>query len=376
MKFKRTSAAILAAALAIPSTAICAYAAEDEAMKTELTYVKQRIDIPEDYTEFSYRTSTEQNGTRYNFTWEKKDSTHGERINVGIVGKVIKNVYVGNYYGEEDEWKPSFAKLSDSKILAAAKKYINEINPTIADRVKINEDSLNISLYGKEATLSFKRTANDVDVTGQTGSVTVDKNTGKLIRYNFNWINGATFSDTKDAISKADAQKAYKELFPVELVYTLSYDWEKDENGDLVLDEEGNPVPILKEGQEIPKEYERDEEGELVLDEEGNPIVTFTVPETSVLIESITDVLDKDRSIDIYVNWGDQEPALGSVAEFVTVLHGYDRVEYVILWQHSKDDQNWENISGVEGPRYRVKATKDNYQDYWRVKVIITKIKK
>ena len=229
MKFKRTSAAILAAALAIPSTAICAYAAEDEAMKTELTYVKQRIDIPEDYTEFSYRTSTEQNGTRYNFTWEKKDSTHGERINVGIVGKVIKNVYVGNYYGEEDEWKPSFAKLSDSKILAAAKKYINEINPTIADRVKINEDSLNISLYGKEATLSFKRTANDVDVTGQTGSVTVDKNTGKLIRYNFNWINGATFSDTKDAISKADAQKAYKELFPVELVYTLSYDWEKDE---------------------------------------------------------------------------------------------------------------------------------------------------
>lgn len=229
MRFKRTSAALLAAALAIPSTAVCAYAAEDEAMKTELTYVKQRIDIPEEYSEFSYRTSTEQNGTRYNFTWEKKDSSNGERITVSIAGKVIKSVYIGSYYGSEDEWKPSFAKLSDDKLLAAAKKYINELNPTISDRVKVNEDSFVISLYGNEATLSFARTANGIDVTGQTGSVTVNKNTGKLIRYSFNWINGASFSDTKGVISQADAKKAYQTLFPSELIYTLSYDWETGE---------------------------------------------------------------------------------------------------------------------------------------------------
>lgn len=178
---------------------------------------------------------------------------------------------------------------------------------------------------------------------------------------------------TTDADSKEETSEGQALL---QETIDASYDWEKDENGDLVLDEEGNPVPILKGGQEIPKEYERDEEGELVLDEEGNPIVTFTVPETSVLIESITDALDEDRSIDIYVNWGDQEPALGSVAEFVTVLHGYDRVEYVIHWQHSEDDQNWEMIPGATGTRYRVMATEDNYQDYWRVKVNITGIRK
>ena len=227
MKFKRTSAALLAAALAVPAVGIYADAAEDEAMKTELTYVKQRIDIPKEYSEFSYRTSTEGSGTRYNFTWDKKDSTNGERITVSIVGKVIKNVYVSSYNDyDEEEWGPSFAKLSDAKLIAAAKKYINEINPTITDKVKIDDDSFNISLYGKEATLRFKRVSNDIDVTGQTGTVTVNKNTGDLIRYNFNWINGASFSDTKGIISQEKAEAAYKELFPSELVYTLSYDWE------------------------------------------------------------------------------------------------------------------------------------------------------
>lgn len=229
MKFKRTSAALLAAALAIPSVGIYASAAEDEAMKKELTYVKQRIEIPKEYSEFNYRTSTENNGTRYNFTWEKKDSTNGERITVSIVGKVIKSAYFSQYYSDENEWKPSFAKLSDAKLLAAAKKYIKELNPTIYNNVKIDDDSFTISLYGNEATLRFKRVSNDIDVTGQTGYVTINKNTGDLIRYNFNWINGATFSDSKGAISQEKAEAAYQELFPVELVYTLDYDWETKE---------------------------------------------------------------------------------------------------------------------------------------------------
>ncbi|MBQ9168213.1 MAG: hypothetical protein IJX67_07390 [Oscillospiraceae bacterium] len=178
----------------------------------------------------------------------------------------------------------------------------------------------------------------------------------------------------ENSLSEASAAEV-SDILQVEEPEIDTYEWKKDENGQLLLDENGDPVPVLKDGQEIPKEYERDEDGELILDENGDPVVVFTVPENSVLIESIEDVLDPNRSIDIYVNWGDQEPALGAVAEFVTVLHGYDRVEYTIQWQHSEDDENWEIIPGAEGTRYRVIATEDNYQDYWRVKVLITKVK-
>lgn len=54
--------------------------------------------------------------------------------------------------------------------------------------------------------------------------------------------------------------------------------YERDEHGNLVLDEDGMPVPNVPEGMDIPVAYQRDETGALVLDEIGNPIPTQTVP--------------------------------------------------------------------------------------------------
>ncbi len=248
MKFRRAGAALLAAALSATSMSVYALAEEDQAMKTALTYVKQRIDIPEEYEKFTYTTQSENLNTRYRFTWERTDeesNTVLDRIRVDITGKVIKSVNIWHntsspYYkeigvndtsivvtnpGYEDEWKPSFAKMSDKKLLAAAKKYIKQINPTIYKNIECDED-IDISLYGNEATLGFQRTANGIPVTNQRGNVTIDKNTGELIGYYFySYVNGATFSGTDGAISLEDAQKAYKELFPAELVYTLEYDY-------------------------------------------------------------------------------------------------------------------------------------------------------
>ena len=225
MRLRRLGAGVLAAALSATSVSICAYAEEDAAMKQALTYVKQRLDIPEELTEFSHRTSTEQNNTRYTFTWNDKKGS--KSMNVQITGRVIKNINVYTDWNEDD-YKSSFAKLSEEKLTEKAKKYIQEINPTICDKLKIN-DEISISLWGPEASLGFSRVENGIPVTGQTGSVRINKNTGELMGYNLSWVNGATFSDAKDAIPVKDAQKAYKKLFPVEKVYTLEYNWEKDE---------------------------------------------------------------------------------------------------------------------------------------------------
>ena len=232
MRFKKTMSAVLAAALAVSTASICSFAEEDKEMKEEMTYVKQRLDIPEELSDFNYSTGTQYNKNRFNFSWsvpqDKIDyKTPGNLIslNVNISGKVITNVYVNKVYSN-NSWTASFAKLSDAELIAKAKEYINAINPTITKNTMIDDDSLNISLFGNEATLRFYRVANGIKVTGQTGSITIDKNTGDLIRYNYNWITGAGFSDTSRAISEDDAKKAYQENFGSDLVYTLSYDWE------------------------------------------------------------------------------------------------------------------------------------------------------
>lgn len=235
MKFKRASAALLAAALAVPTMSISAFAEEDAAMKKALTYVKQRIDIPEQVSEFNYSTRTENNGKRYSFRWNLPDDTDYSELAVGtvtnvrvdITGSVIKSVQINRY--DNGNWKASFAKLTEKQILDAAKKYMDEINPTIAGSTVLNEDPINLQLYGDYVYVGFHREVNGIPVTGQTGSITINKNTGELLGYSYNWTNGATFKSSAKAISKEAAEESYKSEFGSRLNYTVSYDWETKE---------------------------------------------------------------------------------------------------------------------------------------------------
>ena len=88
--------------------------------------------------------------------------------------------------------------------------------------------------------------------------------------------------------------------------------------------------------------------------------------------ESIEEALDPNRNVEIQLNWGDEEAAVGSTAHFTAVLHGYENVEYTLQWQHSTDSENWENVENATDATYSVVATKENCHDTWRVKVVIT----
>lgn len=235
MRFKRASAALLAAALAVPAMSITAFAEEDAAMKKALTYVKQRIDIPGQCSEFNYSTRSENNGKRYTFTWTLPDDTDYTELESGtvtnlrvdITGSVIKNVNINRF--DNSNWKTSFGKLSEKELIAAAKKITEEINPTIKGSTVIDEDKVSLNLYGDYAYVAFHREVNGIPVTGQNGSVALNKNTGELISYSFNWTNGASFTKSTKAISEEAAQEAYKSLFGSQLNYTVTYDWEKKE---------------------------------------------------------------------------------------------------------------------------------------------------
>ena len=56
--------------------------------------------------------------------------------------------------------------------------------------------------------------------------------------------------------------------------------FERDEEGNLILDENGNPIAIVPEGMEAQIAYLRDENGALLLDENGNPAVKMLVQAT------------------------------------------------------------------------------------------------
>lgn len=225
MKFKRATSAILAAAMLVPSTCIVSYAADkNEAMTQALTYVKQRIEIPENLTEFTYNSSLNAGTTKYNFNWHTETDIDYEEMNVAINGKVITYFNNGKMsYG--DGYK--FAKLDSSELYEKAKEAVKTLNPTVYKNIEISETP-NISLSGNYAGFSLKRVKDGVPVAGSTGYLYINKDTGELLEYYLNWIIGAGFADPADAVSVETAQKGFADEFPVELVYTTEYDWETD----------------------------------------------------------------------------------------------------------------------------------------------------
>lgn len=226
MKFKRLTSAALAAALFATGTSIVAYAEQDPAMTKELTYVKERLDIPEELTEFSHSTSKRYNSTSYSFNWSNKEGNKG--VEVTISGKVITNIYVYDYTNRYDRTH-HFSKQDEKKLLQKAKSYIEQINPSVMDRTEIDEDSFYVSLSGDTARLSFRRTANGIPVSGQTGSIVINKDTGELMNYSYSWILGATFRDSEEAIGVSEAEKGFMKEFPIDLTYNTRYDWETKE---------------------------------------------------------------------------------------------------------------------------------------------------
>lgn len=232
---------MLAAAMLLSSTAIVSYAAEDAEMKAALTVAKERIDIPETFTEFNHYVRTNYGNKTYTFSWSAPDGTGA--INAEVCGKVITN-FTSN---REDfafdvivtpdgasiaveETKPyTFAKLTKEELIQKAKAAIKKLNPTVAKKIAVDPDGVRIDLYDNDAYLTINRVENGVKVAGQNGSICLDKNTGEITRFYLNWIPGAGFRDSKEAIKKSAAQEGFQAAFPVEMHYVAEYDWKTQE---------------------------------------------------------------------------------------------------------------------------------------------------
>lgn len=235
MKFRRYASAMLALSVMMSGTSVVAYAdaAAEEAMKQALTYVKQRITVPSDLSEFNYNKSTNYGRDTYSFTWntDPVEYTTGEKeINVQICGKIITSYSRYEYdWSSDSETKYSFAKLSEQELYDKAYKWLKILNPTVYKSIEIDKDSLSISLSGERARFSLQRVVEGVPVKGQEGSIIINKDTGELISYGLSWVMGAGFPDPDDTISKEEAVAAYKTEMPIEKVYFANYNWETNE---------------------------------------------------------------------------------------------------------------------------------------------------
>ncbi len=230
----KTAALIMAAMMASAAMPMSIYAvpsggttssSSDTDLQTALTTVKKRINVPDELTEFEYSTGEEYKTKIYNFIWHKKDE-YSPRLEVNVVGNTITyyNYYDSskNYYGGA-----SIAKLSNDQIIAKAKEYVYQLDPDLKDKVKFELGYLSIN--NDKVNVSFSRYENDVPVSPNGGSVTIDKNTGELISFSANWWENASFDPPKNAKTEKEIEEAYKSLCKLTPYYKITTNWETKE---------------------------------------------------------------------------------------------------------------------------------------------------
>ena len=179
---KKTISLALAAVMTA-SVSIVAYADEtDGAVKSRLAAVKGRIEIPEEFSEFTYRVNTRAAADIYSFNWETERSSDSYGyISASICGSVLTsyNIYRSDY----SRWSESakLAAMTKSELYSAAVKAVKKLNPTVADSISVDKDSIRMSVYGNTVSNDLTRTANNLTIANDTGSINHDKNTGDQI---------------------------------------------------------------------------------------------------------------------------------------------------------------------------------------------------
>lgn len=225
---RRFLAMSMAAVTALTSTSICAFAdgQNKEALASAITIAKTRLDIPEELTEFSYTTSNRYNTTTYYLNWTTPDGADEYRyVSVSVCGSLILSYYNSSSSRRSDD-NDHLAKLSGDELYKKANEVLKKIDPTVADVISIDRDSLSINIYGQRAQFSISRTKNGVPVDNDRGYINLDKDTGELTGFNLNWHVNAAFRDSKSVISPDKAKKKYAEMIQLTPQYEFNYDWE------------------------------------------------------------------------------------------------------------------------------------------------------
>ena len=147
------------------------------------------------------------------------------------------------------------------------------------------------------------------------------------------------------------------DVLPTEDKEERPFEYLRDEDGNLVLDEKGMPIPLADEGYAIIATYEMDEDGNLVLDENGAPVV----------IDYEVRYINLDVRIELIILDEDGILTYGSNVRLQAIVENApEGVELNYEWYNSAD---WEHPLPVDGDRYDFVVDHDNAMYSWRVDV-------
>lgn len=251
MKFKKFISAALSVLLAVSSVpCITAFSEEDTpsqgteenaettALRNAIQEVKSRVDIPQELDKFKYETKTEYEITYYNFVWYRFDENDGydhsdyENYSVEQAMDQAGEYITVEYYNGFIRWyehcrldggssKPSFSKLTVEQQDDMAKQQLYRLNPDLKGNPVIERTSGKAGLFDTTVKYDISRKESGIDFTDNYGSISIDRDTGELLKYSLKWWSDAVLPDASKKLSVEEVSDIYASRKPLKAYYDL-----------------------------------------------------------------------------------------------------------------------------------------------------------
>ncbi len=225
---KKALSLAMAGVMAISTSVVASAAETDSELASMLSMVKQRINVSEDISEFSY--SVENGGPLaiYYFNWNTpRGADEYKSVNVTAYGSVITQY---SKYDSNTSYSktPSLAKLTSDQLYSYAVKAVKQLNPTVGTSIRVDRESISMNVYSSRVSFNVYRVKNGVPVESDRGYISLDKNTGELRSFSISWHPKASFKSKKGVLSEDEAWEKYGDLITLAPYYEIQYDWENE----------------------------------------------------------------------------------------------------------------------------------------------------
>lgn len=224
---KKLISIILSAALSISLSVPAAMAAEGadaQQLQEALENVKERINVPEEYSEFSSSTSETDGKAGYRFTWRTKDD--GRSISVYTTDNIITS-----YWKHSDDYGkgPYISGLGIEEAKKSASEFFEEVNGNYPYEIELEGSSAD--LHSSVYSFGIKVYINGIACDGQCGHIDVNRKTGETESFNiwYDDIEEPQFKSPADTIGTERAKEEYGKQLGLKLVYRIGFDEDKEE---------------------------------------------------------------------------------------------------------------------------------------------------
>lgn len=202
---------------------VFARAAQKSAEEIVLS-VKERVEIPEGYTEFSSNIDTSKQGTQWNLSWSKPQTAGDDYGNLSVSvndGGRITYIYSydSNDYSYSGTKKLPTVNKDDAKNLAV--EFAKRVNPDLAGVFDFSNPEVSVNRYDGSVNITFYRAEYGVPYLDNNVSVGVSGGLGRVTSYSLNYSDYVDFPARGEVIGEEKAVSALAEKGAVGLVYTL-----------------------------------------------------------------------------------------------------------------------------------------------------------